>query len=121
MLTVLESIKLSTDYLDKKGIESPRMNAELLLAESGIGIVQISGADIYNGKCIACHQFDKKVVGPPYKETLPKYEGKMDELIKFISNPVKINAEYPAMPNQGLKPNEAKAIAEYIMATYKTK
>ncbi|MFH1197323.1 MAG: hypothetical protein V1720_16615, partial [bacterium] len=37
-----------------------------LLAESGIGIVQISGADIYNGKCIACHQFDKKIVGPPY-------------------------------------------------------
>jgi len=33
MLTVLESIKLSTEYLEKKGIESPRMNAELLLAE----------------------------------------------------------------------------------------
>ena len=32
MLTVLESIKLSTDYLEKKGIESPRTNAELLLA-----------------------------------------------------------------------------------------
>ncbi len=33
MITVLESIKLSTDYLAGKGIESPRMNAELLLAE----------------------------------------------------------------------------------------
>ncbi len=32
MLTVLEAIRLSTDYLDKKGIESPRTNAELLLA-----------------------------------------------------------------------------------------
>lgn len=33
MLTVLEAIKLSTDYLEKKGIESPRTNAELLLAD----------------------------------------------------------------------------------------
>ena len=33
MITVLEAIKLSTDYLDKKGIESPRINAELLLAD----------------------------------------------------------------------------------------
>lgn len=32
MLTVLESIKLSTEYLEKKGVESPRINAELLLA-----------------------------------------------------------------------------------------
>jgi release factor glutamine methyltransferase len=33
MLTVLESIQLSTEYLEKKGIESPRTNAELLLAD----------------------------------------------------------------------------------------
>lgn len=32
MLTVLEAVKLSADYLEKKGIESPRLNAELLLA-----------------------------------------------------------------------------------------
>ncbi|MFC2133741.1 peptide chain release factor N(5)-glutamine methyltransferase [Bacteroidota bacterium] len=33
MLKVLEAIQLSTDYLNKKGIESPRINAELLLAD----------------------------------------------------------------------------------------
>lgn len=33
MLTVLEAIKLSEDYLKKYGIESSRLNAELLLAE----------------------------------------------------------------------------------------
>ena len=32
MLTVLEAIKLSTDYLSKKNIEHPRINAENLLA-----------------------------------------------------------------------------------------
>ena len=33
MITVLEVIKLSTDYLQKKGVEAPRANAEILLAE----------------------------------------------------------------------------------------
>lgn len=32
-MTVLESLKLSTDFLEKKGIESARLNAELLLTE----------------------------------------------------------------------------------------
>ncbi len=85
----------------------------------GIAVVEISGADIFNGKCIACHQYDRKLVGPPYNETLPKYEGKMDDLVKYILNPTKINPEYPPMPNQGLKPNEAEAVAKHIMETYK--
>ncbi|MFZ6032515.1 MAG: c-type cytochrome [Melioribacter sp.] len=87
--------------------------------EYGLKKVVINGADIYNGKCIACHQFDKKLVGPPYNETLPKYEGKKEELVKFILNPVKINPDYPAMPNQGLKPAEAEAVADYLLSTYK--
>jgi len=32
MLTILEAVKLSANYLQEKGIESPRLNAELLLA-----------------------------------------------------------------------------------------
>ena len=33
MITVLDSINLSAQYLSQKGIESPRTNAELLLAD----------------------------------------------------------------------------------------
>ncbi|MHB8905304.1 MAG: peptide chain release factor N(5)-glutamine methyltransferase [Melioribacteraceae bacterium] len=43
MLTVLESLKLSTEYLEKKGIESARLNAELLLAE----ILNCKRLDLY--------------------------------------------------------------------------
>lgn len=43
MLTVLESIKLSTEYLHKKGIESPRINAELLLSD----ILKCKRLDLY--------------------------------------------------------------------------
>ena len=87
--------------------------------EMGIDTKPISGEDIYNGRCIACHRFDIKVVGPPYNQTLPKYEGKKDDLVAFILNPVKKNPDYPAMPNQGLKPKEAEAIADYLLNTYK--
>jgi len=85
----------------------------------GIGLAPISGEDIFNGRCIACHQFDKKIVGPPYNQTMPKYEGKKDLLVKYILNPSKINPDYPAMPNQGLKPKEAEAVVEYLLTTYK--
>lgn len=100
---------LSNNYIDYQN---------KLKADMGIAAVEISGADIFNGKCIACHNFDKKVVGPPYNTVLGKYVGKKDQLIKFVLNPVKMNPEYPAMPNQGLKPKEAEAIADYILAEY---
>ncbi len=43
MLTVLESINLSTEYLEKKGIESARTNAEMLLAS----ILRCKRLDLY--------------------------------------------------------------------------
>lgn len=84
-------------------------------------VAQVSGEQIYKNICSSCHSFDHKIVGPPYKETLPKYEGKINQLVAFIRNPVKKNPNYPPMPNPGLKPNEAQAVAEYILKTYKTK
>ncbi len=43
MLTVLESLELSSQFLEKKGIESARMNAELLLAH----ILECKRLDLY--------------------------------------------------------------------------
>ncbi|PIQ07755.1 MAG: protein-(glutamine-N5) methyltransferase, release factor-specific [Ignavibacteriales bacterium CG18_big_fil_WC_8_21_14_2_50_31_20] len=43
MLTVLESLKLSTTFLENKGIESARMNAELLLSH----ILECKRLDLY--------------------------------------------------------------------------
>lgn len=43
MITVLEAIKLSTEYLEKKQVESPRTNAEILLAE----ILHCKRLDLY--------------------------------------------------------------------------
>lgn len=85
------------------------------------GAAAVSGEQIFKNICSSCHSFDHKIVGPPYKQTLPKYEGHINQLVAFIRNPVKKNPDFPPMPNPGLKPNEAQAIAEWIMKIYKTK
>jgi len=85
------------------------------------GTEAVSGEQIFKNICSSCHSFDHKIVGPPYKLTLPKYEGHLNQLVAFIRNPVKKNPDYPPMPNPGLRPTEAQAIAEWIMKTYKTK
>jgi len=81
-------------------------------------VTEVNGEEIYKSRCAACHKFDVKLVGPPYKETLPKYNNDIKKLSQYIYNPVKVNPEYPPMPNQGLKMNEAEAVAKYIIETY---
>jgi cytochrome c len=88
---------------------------EELRSSLGIMAKQLTGEDIYNAKCSACHLFDQKKVGPPYKEVLVKYAGRKTDLIAFVLNPVKINPAYPNMPSQGLRPSEADSIATYLL------
>lgn len=86
-----------------------------LLKEAGRGEAKVDGEEIYKARCVACHKFDEKLVGPPHKEVLPKYMNNKAALVKFILNPVKVNPAYPPMPAQGLKPNEADAVATYMI------
>jgi len=76
---------------------------------------EINAEEIYQVKCAPCHSFDKKLVGPPHDEVIPKYFNKENQLVSFIRNPVRVNEAYPPMPNPGLKPDEAKAVAEYLL------
>ena len=85
-----------------------------LKGETG-ATAKISGEEIYKVRCEACHRFDTKLVGPPHNSVLPKYVGKKEQLVAFIRNPVKIDPSYPPMPNPGLKPQEAEAVATYML------
>ena len=58
-------------------------------------------------------------MGPPHNEVVPKYFGKEKELITYIRNPSKIDPNYPPMPNPGLKPNEVKAVVDYVLEQVK--
>jgi len=86
--------------------------------EGSVAVKARSGEEIFTIVCSSCHKFDEKLVGPPYNQVLTKYEGKMDQLVAFIRNPAKIDPAYPPMPNLALKLDEAKNIAEYIMAQH---
>ncbi len=91
---------------------------EATLAAAGKTSQVISGEDIYKGKCMACHAFDKKLVGPAHKDVLPKYIDNPEALAKYVLNPTKINPAFPPMPSQGLKPKEAEAVAKYMIEHY---
>lgn len=78
-----------------------------------------NGEEIYNRICSSCHRFDHQVVGPAYNNVVGKYEGKLDQLAAFIENPHKVDPKFPPMPDLGLRPNEAKAAAEFLLKTYK--
>lgn len=104
--TKLHSTILSTEF--------EKYLAELKGVSKGAVTVR-SGEEIFTVVCSSCHKFDEKLVGPPYNKVLVKYEGKMDQLVAFILNPVKVDPAYPPMPIQGLRSEEAKNIAQYIL------
>jgi cytochrome c len=88
---------------------------EEMEARLGVSAAALTGADIYNAKCNACHQFEVKKVGPPYNVVIRKYIGQKDRLIAFVMAPSKVDPAYPNMPSQGLKPSEADSIATYLL------
>ena len=88
---------------------------EELKSKLGVAAAALTGEDIYNGRCSACHLFDSKKIGPAYKDVIPKYAGNKDLIMAFVLNPVKKDPAFPPMPNQGLKPAEADSIVSYIL------
>ncbi len=80
-----------------------------------VNVAGVNGEQIFTSICAACHKFDVKLVGPPYEQTVPAYNGDVKKLSAFILNPQKISADYPPMPNPGLKPREADAVAQYLI------
>jgi cytochrome c len=78
-----------------------------------------TGKAVYEKVCAGCHQFDIRVVGPPLNEAVPKYGGDVEKLKEFIRNPVKVNPDYPSMPNLGLPEEEIDAVARYLVGQVK--
>jgi len=97
--------------------ENYKVHKEEFLASLGREPKALDGEELY-ARCKACHEFDRRLVGPPHKEVLPKYMDNKAALVSFILNPQKINPDYPPMPNQGLKPAEAEAVADYMINYY---
>ena len=69
--------------------------------------------------CLACHQVDKKVVGPSYKDVAKKYAGQAgaaEKLAKVIENGgVGVWGQIP-MPKNNVTPAEAQQLATWVLA-----
>ena len=73
------------------------------------------GEETFQKVCMQCHRLNEKLVGPPLLSVLPKYAGDATRLQTFVLNPVKVNPDFPPMPNPGLTSAQAKAVAEYLL------
>jgi len=100
--------------------KAEEIHQEILAAreEKSAAATAVNGEEIFTNICSACHQFDARVVGPPYMDVLSKYETDKDALVKFIMNPVKMNPDYPPMPNQNLRKPQATAVADYLLQEF---
>jgi cytochrome c len=101
-----------------KHLEAINLRAEELHQQKKgktINTAGVDGEEIFNRICAACHKFDVKLVGPPYNETVPAFNGDVKKLSAWIQSPTKVFPDYPPMPNPGLKPKEADAVAQYLI------
>lgn len=69
--------------------------------------------------CTACHQIDKKSVGPAYKEVAKKYKGQADAVAK-LSGKVKkggsgVWGKIPMPPNANVPDAEIQKLVKWVM------
>ncbi len=69
------------------------------------------GEETFTKVCMQCHRFEEKLVGPALSTVLPKYN--VETLKAYLLNPVKVDDAFPPMPNPGLTPTQAAAVAAY--------
>jgi len=70
--------------------------------------------------CMACHQVDKKVVGPALKEVAAKYKGDKTAEAKMIDKVKKggsgVWGTIPMPPNAQVPDADIKAIVQWVLA-----
>jgi len=69
--------------------------------------------------CLACHQVDKKLVGPSYKEVAAKYAGQKDAAAKLAEKIQKggtgVWGQIPMPANPQVNAEEAKTLANWVL------
>lgn len=74
-------------------------------------------------KCIACHDIDKKKVGPAWQDVAAKYKGEKGAVAslsaKIIAGGKGVWGAIPMPPNPQLPEAEAKELAAFIMGLVK--
>jgi len=92
-----------------------------LLAAAGLmsaGVAQADEALAKAKNCMSCHQIDKKVVGPAYKEVAKKYTAKDEAMLvdKVLKGGKGNWGTVPMPPNATVKPEEAQKLVKWILS-----
>jgi cytochrome c len=70
--------------------------------------------------CTACHQVDKKLVGPAYKDVAAKYKGdaKAEAMLaeKVKKGGVGTWGQVPMPPNANVKDEDVKTLVKWILS-----
>jgi len=96
------------------------LSAALLAAgAAAAGGAQASEELAKKYNCLACHQIDKKSVGPAYKEIARKYKGQADAVAK-LSDKVKkggsgVWGPVPMAPNPAVPDADIKTLVEWVL------
>ena len=73
--------------------------------------------------CLACHQTDKKLVGPSYQEVAAKYKGQADApdklAAKVKAGGVGVWGQVPMPPNPTVPDADLKALVTWILGMAK--
>lgn len=102
--------------------------AALMLGVLGLAVAGVASASpgedlIKKSGCSACHQNDKKVVGPAYKDVAAKYKGDAGAAAKLAAK-VKAGGSgvwgpVPMPPNAQVKDDDIKTMVSYILSLKK--
>jgi cytochrome c len=94
--------------------------ASVIIGASLAGTAQADEKLAQSKNCLACHQVDKKLVGPAYKDVAMKYkddkdaQAKLAKKIREGSNGVW--GQVPMPPNPAVNDAEAKTLAAWILS-----
>lgn len=92
-----------------------------LAALSAVSAPALADLALANAKnCMACHQMDKKLVGPAYKEVAAKYAGQKDAVDKLSAKIIKggsgVWGPVPMPANSQVSEADAKKLASWILS-----
>lgn len=87
-----------------------------------------AGSKIFNSKCIACHQLDTRLVGPPLRNITKKNTPEF--IMNYLLNTTEMQKKDPIMeklvdeykilmPDQQLTKDDARAVLEYFRSVEK--
>jgi len=94
-----------------------------MVAAAGVLAAPVAQADealLKKHNCVACHQIDKKVVGPAYKDVAKKYKGQKGIAVT-LAEKVKKGGQgawgpVPMPPNPQVPDADIKKMVEFILS-----